>query len=80
MRVIRTRNSKENLCDNCSKYCEFPTCMSDDVEFGDGIGSDNIVACSECTIRHETISESIYVGEISKVNNATVKQSLAGGR
>lgn len=73
MRVIRMRNSKENLCDSCSKLCEFPTCMSDDVEFGNGIGNDNIIACSKCTIRCDVVSDTIYVGEISKVNNATVK-------
>lgn len=73
MRVIRTRNSKENLCDSCTKHCDFPTCMSEDNEFGNGVGNDNIIACSECTPKQNIVSETIYIGEISKVNNATVK-------
>lgn len=63
MRVIRTTDTKEHLCDTCLKRKEFPQCLPNDVEFGDGIGNDNIIACSQCISNY---SETIYPGEISK--------------
>ena len=63
MRVTRTTNTKENLCDTCPKNKEFPTCIPDDIEFGDGVGNDNVIACSQCT---GSYSHTIYPGEISK--------------
>lgn len=44
--MIRTLNSKLHLCEHCTKYVQFPTCISDDVEFGNGVGNDNITGCS----------------------------------
>lgn len=40
-------NNKVNLCDSCSQV--YPDCTSkpENVYFGDGIGHDNICACSE---------------------------------
>ena len=67
MRVIRTRDSKESLCDSCTRYEEIPLC-GHDLELGDGAGNDNIIACSDCTIRQNNISKTIYVGGISKTN------------
>lgn len=63
MRVIRTSDSTENLCDSCPKIKSFPTCMSNDIEFGNGIGNDNIIACSECVSRY---SSTIYPAELAK--------------
>jgi hypothetical protein len=37
-------NTKINLCDSCLN--EFPTCQPDRIEFGDGIGNDNVIKCS----------------------------------
>ena len=64
MRVIRTTDTNENLCDTCFKRSEIPICISDDVEFGDGMGNDNIIACSNCLSEY---SETIYPAEISKI-------------
>ena len=61
MRVIRTTDSKENLCDACPSRDIFPECMAH-VEFGDGYGNDNIIACSNCTCKY---SFTIYPGEIA---------------
>jgi hypothetical protein len=66
MRVIRTTDREENLCDNCPNRKKFPVCCPDDVEFGEGVGNDNIIACSECTSKY---TETIYPGEISKLSN-----------
>jgi hypothetical protein len=49
MRVIRIMDSKENLCDSCAVLGGFPMCKPDYVEFGNGIGNDNVIACSSCT-------------------------------
>jgi len=45
--VNEIQNNKVNLCDSCSQV--YPDCTSkpEDVYFGDGIGHDNICACSE---------------------------------
>lgn len=64
MRVIRTTDSEENLCDTCTRRTDFPQCLPDDVEFGNGLGNDNIIACSQCVSPY---SNTIYPGEISKI-------------
>jgi len=35
-----------NLCDTCSKRKDYPMCCSPDIIFGDGVGNDNIIKCS----------------------------------
>lgn len=52
MRVIRTTDTTENLCDTCQRCNEIPLCMPDDVEFGNGLGNDNIIACSNCLSKY----------------------------
>jgi len=37
------KNRKMNLCNTCSH--EFPSCSGKDIEFGEGIGNDNIISC-----------------------------------
>ncbi len=77
MRVIRTTDKTENLCESCPNNKNFPTCMSEDIEFGNGVGHDNIIACSNCMSKY---SYTIYPGEISKVNNASIKGGAVEGR
>lgn len=46
MRVIKTKDTKDNLC----KYCQndFATCpKANHIEFGNGVGNDNVIECSE---------------------------------
>jgi len=41
-------NTKINLCDTCQNRPEFPECLpvdNDGVQYGDGIGNDNIIKC-----------------------------------
>ena len=78
MRVIRTADTKENLCDTCFKRSEIPICTSVDVEFGNGIGNDNVIACSNCLSKY---SETIYPAEICKiVRNEQNKEDLTMDR
>lgn len=39
------KDTKVHLCDTCQKKGDFPECLPDDVEFGDGLGNDNIIGC-----------------------------------
>lgn len=43
--VTRAKSKDENLCDTC-KFC-IATCNPEEglLEFGDGIGEDNVIAC-----------------------------------
>lgn len=47
--VTKTKDSKEHLCDSC--LLEYPDCDADAglIEFGDGVGNDNIIACDKYT-------------------------------
>lgn len=46
MRVFKTTDSKLNMCGYCLH--DIPTCPKATViEFGNGKGNDNVVACSE---------------------------------
>lgn len=50
MRVVATVSNKDNLC----KYCQmqFSNCpKAEYIKFGKGIGSDNVIACSEYACR-----------------------------
>ncbi len=45
--VTRAKNEFENLCASCRN--DFPTCKPDEgiLEFGKGLGKDNVIACDE---------------------------------
>ena len=45
MRVFKSKNSKLNMCDKC--FNDFSSCKPTICEFGDGVGNDNVIACSE---------------------------------
>lgn len=46
MRVVATKNEKDNLCNYCGH--EFATCpKASHIKFGSGVGNDNVVECSE---------------------------------
>ena len=47
--------SKINLCEDCITRKEFPLCMEKYVEFGDGVGNDNIIKCDN----YKSINESV---------------------
>ena len=64
MRVMRTSDSKENLCDTCLRSKEIPLCFPDGLEFGDGTGNDNIVACCNY-LWNNNPNTTVYVGEIA---------------
>ena len=38
------QENETNLCKSCCH--EYPTCDADDIIFGNGVGNDNICACS----------------------------------
>lgn len=40
---MKTKNSKEHLCDNCKLI--YPECKGKNLEFGNGKGKDNIIGC-----------------------------------
>lgn len=42
----REITTKDNLCDTCK--LSYPSCPADetDIEFGDGIGEDNVIDCT----------------------------------
>lgn len=42
---MKAKSSKDNLCDTCRKC--IADCDAKDIEFGDGVGNDNIVECGE---------------------------------
>jgi hypothetical protein len=46
--AISLFKTKVNLCDACKKLEDFPLCMpvGDKITFGDGIGNDNIIKCT----------------------------------
>jgi hypothetical protein len=49
MRVIKTKNTKDNLC----RYCQndFATCpKANHILFGNGVGDDNVIECSEFVV------------------------------
>ena len=49
MRIYRTSDSTENLCDTCPKC--IADCDGKSLEFGDGIGNDNVIQCDAYTGR-----------------------------
>lgn len=44
---MKAADSTVHLCDTCVLSANFPTCMPDEVEFGEGVGNDNIIECSK---------------------------------
>jgi hypothetical protein len=72
MRVVGTMNSKDNLC----KYCqlEIPTCpKANHLVFGDGVGNDNIIECSEFKIKALTCAG--YYPIIGKPEDGVIKSA-----
>ena len=50
MRVVATKSSKDNLCNYCQ--LEFPSCpKANHIKFGDGVGNDNVIECSEFVVK-----------------------------
>ena len=50
MRVVGTTSTKDNLCDYC-QLCQ-PECpKANHIKFGDGIGNDNVIECSEFIVK-----------------------------
>lgn len=46
MRVVGTESTKDNLCNYCSlSIAECP--KANHLKFGDGVGNDNVIECSE---------------------------------
>jgi hypothetical protein len=47
--VTKAKDSKENLCDTCINKSSIPECFPEEgiIEFGDGPGNDNIIACDK---------------------------------
>jgi hypothetical protein len=46
MRAIKTKSTKDHLCEYCQ--LDFATCpKANHIKFGDGIGNDNVIECSE---------------------------------
>jgi len=41
--ITRAEDSKAHLCDTCK--LDYPECNGEDLEFGDGQGNDNVIAC-----------------------------------
>jgi len=49
MRVTGTKSSKDNLCDYCQLHID--TCpKANHIEFGNGVGNDNVIECSEFVV------------------------------
>lgn len=42
---MKAENSKTHLCDSCICGGYSPECPSENLEFGDGYGNDNIIRC-----------------------------------
>lgn len=50
MRVVATKSTKDNLCDYCFEC--FASCpKAEHIKFGDGVGNDNVIECSEFLIK-----------------------------
>ena len=46
MRVVATKNAQDNLCNWCQLH--LPECpKANHIKFGNGIGNDNVIECSE---------------------------------
>ena len=60
LKVWGTKSSRDNLC----KYCkdEFAVCniVNAHVAFGDGIGDDNVIECSEFVLKISPAIAPIY--------------------
>jgi hypothetical protein len=48
MRVIKTKSTKDHLCQYCQN--DIATCpKANHIQFGNGVGNDNVIECSEFT-------------------------------
>lgn len=60
--VVRAINSTDHLCNICSS--SFAECKPEILNFGDGLGNDNVIACSECSVL--SAEESLIMMDPSK--------------
>lgn len=50
MRVVATKSTKDILCNYCSN--NFADCpKAEHIKFGNGIGNDNVIECSEFCVK-----------------------------
>lgn len=74
MRVFRIKDSKEHMCNYC-QY-RFPTCNPTFIEFGNGIGNDNVTACTGWaypSAPHRAEPNQIYLAEILDLSKHKVE-------
>ena len=64
MRMFRCISPKDSLCNYC--LFQYPDCKYLNVEFGDGIGKDNITGCAGYVSDPYTDLNNIEIGEIIK--------------
>jgi hypothetical protein len=56
---MKAKDSKSNLCEKC--MFDVPTCGSQNIKFGDGVGNDNVIECSNfLTKNFKTPIEEIF--------------------
>ena len=72
MRVIGTKSTRDNLCNYCQLH--ITTCSkANHIKFGDGDGNDNVIECSEFTLKQWNNNYPIIgkpeIGIIQKANN-----------
>lgn len=67
MRVFKSEDTKLNMCDFCLH--SFNSCpKANHIKFGDGIGNDNVIECSEYITKrlHSAINIAPEYGVIKK--------------
>lgn len=73
MRVTHTTDEMESLCDFCDRSYEYPACCPDYVEFGDGIGGDNIVTCGNfLELEKKTVPELVKLRKVVEAAHVAV--------
>jgi hypothetical protein len=45
---MKADSSKDNLCDTCRNH--IATCEAENIEFGDGVGNDNVTNCDSYVV------------------------------
>lgn len=64
------RDDTIHICNDCGNQKHFPACMPETVQFGNGFGNDNIIAC-------KNHSEKDTIAEIKKGYIESVEADLA---